>query len=144
GARDLARHPRRLVAGVARRLRHERLDAPPHARGRPRTRGEDARPRRELPHAGLRPGYAGDRAGAHPHPPHARSEALTGRPMHPETHLILHGVRAAELRTEAGSCRPAGVPRRPGPLRTRVGWTLVEVGLRLAAVRGTAAVAAAS
>ncbi|NEC31248.1 hypothetical protein G3I20_32770 [Streptomyces sp. SID8111] len=66
--------------------------------------------------------------------------------MHPETHLILHGVRAAELRAEAGSCCPAGgpVPRRPGPLRTRVGWTLVEVGLRLAAVRGTAAVAAAS
>ncbi|NEA85212.1 hypothetical protein G3I38_26180 [Streptomyces sp. SID7958] len=64
--------------------------------------------------------------------------------MHPETHLILHGVRAAELRAEAGSCRPAGAPRRPGPLRTRVGWTLVEVGLRLAAVRGTAAVAAAS
>ncbi|MBM7086998.1 hypothetical protein G3I31_16645 [Streptomyces sp. SID9913] len=64
--------------------------------------------------------------------------------MHPETHLILHGVRAAELRAEASGCRPVDVPRRPGPLRTRIGWTLVEVGLRLAAVRGTAAVAAAS
>lgn len=64
--------------------------------------------------------------------------------MHPETHLMLHGVRAAELRAEARGCRPVDVPRRPGPLRTRIGWTLVEVGLRLAAARGTAVGAAAA
>ncbi|CAL9541740.1 hypothetical protein [Streptomyces sp. enrichment culture] len=64
--------------------------------------------------------------------------------MHPDIHLVLHGMRAAELRAEAGGRRPPDVPRRPGPLRTRVGWTLVEVGLRLATVRGTAAPAAVS
>lgn len=62
--------------------------------------------------------------------------------MHPETHLFLHGVRAAELRAEAEGCPPADAPRRPGPLRTRVGWTLVEVGLRLAVARGAAVGAA--
>jgi hypothetical protein len=53
--------------------------------------------------------------------------------MHPDTHLTLHHARAAELRAEAGP-RPA---RRPD-LRTRLGWTLVEVGLRLAARPGAA------
>lgn len=43
--------------------------------------------------------------------------------MHPDIHLTLHHARAAELRAEAGP-RPA---RRPD-LRTRLGWTLVEVG----------------
>ncbi|MET9394796.1 hypothetical protein ABZY20_31050 [Streptomyces sp. NPDC006624] len=47
--------------------------------------------------------------------------------MHPDIHLALHHARAAELRAEAAP-RPAP---RPG-LRTRLGWTLVEVGLRLA------------
>ncbi|CAL9468808.1 MULTISPECIES: hypothetical protein [Streptomyces] len=47
--------------------------------------------------------------------------------MHPDIHLALHHARAADLRAEAGS-RPA---RRPD-LRTRLGWTLVEVGLKLA------------
>ncbi|MER7108189.1 hypothetical protein [Streptomyces sp. NPDC000229] len=48
--------------------------------------------------------------------------------MHPHIHLHLHELRAAELRDRA--------PRRSAtrrPLRTQLGWTLVEVGLRLAA-----------
>ncbi|MGW4349747.1 hypothetical protein ACWEL8_32365 [Streptomyces sp. NPDC004690] len=52
--------------------------------------------------------------------------------MHPECHLILHHARAAELRAEAGARRPAAAAGRPGELRARLGWTLVEIGLRLA------------
>ncbi|MCX5524901.1 hypothetical protein OG342_18845 [Streptomyces bobili] len=65
--------------------------------------------------------------------------------MHPQTHLALHHVRAAELRAEADAYRLAAaarVPRRsrdPRDLRTRLGWTLVEVGLRLATPPRTAA-----
>ncbi|BCL20781.1 hypothetical protein ACPCBX_30750 [Streptomyces tuirus] len=47
--------------------------------------------------------------------------------MHPDIHLALHHARATELRAETEP-RPA-----PGPnLRTRLGWTLIEVGLKLA------------
>ncbi|WP_369236073.1 hypothetical protein AB5J56_27625 [Streptomyces sp. R21] len=53
--------------------------------------------------------------------------------MHSETHLQLHHVRAAELRAQADAHRLATEAKRPGELRTRLGWTLVEVGLRLAA-----------
>jgi len=53
--------------------------------------------------------------------------------MHPETHLALHHLRAADLRAEADAHRLAVEARRPYAIRTRVGWTLVEVGLRLAA-----------
>ncbi|WP_329416368.1 hypothetical protein OG802_32535 [Streptomyces sp. NBC_00704] len=59
--------------------------------------------------------------------------------MHPETHLALHHVRAAALRAEADAHRLAAAARRAdalrtsGAVRTRLGWTLVEVGLRLAA-----------
>ncbi|MFC5955871.1 hypothetical protein ACFP51_15715 [Streptomyces pratens] len=56
--------------------------------------------------------------------------------MHPETRLALHRIRAAELRAEADAYRLAAAARparHPRPLRTRLGWTLVEVGLRLAA-----------
>ncbi|MFE4966528.1 hypothetical protein [Streptomyces sp. NPDC056660] len=53
--------------------------------------------------------------------------------MHPETHLTLHHTRTAELRAEADAYRLAVPARPPRALRTRVGWTLVEVGLRLAA-----------
>lgn len=53
--------------------------------------------------------------------------------MHPETHLALHHTRAAELRAEAAGYSLAAVAKRPRDLRTRLGWTLVEVGLRLAA-----------
>ncbi|MER5217465.1 hypothetical protein ABT063_44845 [Streptomyces sp. NPDC002838] len=58
--------------------------------------------------------------------------------MHPETHLALHHTRAAELRAEADAYRLAAVARRPRELRTRLGWTLVEVGLRLATAPRTA------
>ncbi|MFC5801575.1 hypothetical protein [Streptomyces formicae] len=55
--------------------------------------------------------------------------------MHPDIHLRLHELRAAELHREA-----ATVPRlrRAAPrraLRDQLGWTLVEVGLRLVAER---------
>lgn len=53
--------------------------------------------------------------------------------MHPETHLALHQFRAADLRAEADAHRLAARARPPHALRTRLGWTLVEVGLRLAA-----------
>jgi hypothetical protein len=46
--------------------------------------------------------------------------------MHPDLHLHLHALRAAELRQEAATGRP---PRRE--LRTQLGWTLVTLGLRL-------------
>lgn len=46
--------------------------------------------------------------------------------MHAHIHLRLHTDRAAELRDEAGTFR---IPRPR--LRTRVGWAMVEVGLRL-------------
>ncbi|PAZ13316.1 hypothetical protein CLM62_25830 [Streptomyces sp. SA15] len=59
--------------------------------------------------------------------------------MHPETHLALHHTRAAELRAEADAYRLATATRRPRDLRIRLGWTLVEVGLRLAATPKTAA-----
>ncbi|MFI0967196.1 hypothetical protein ACH4S8_38290 [Streptomyces sp. NPDC021080] len=52
--------------------------------------------------------------------------------MHPETRLQLQHVRAADLRAEADAYRIAAETKSPGRLRARVGWTLVEVGLRLA------------
>ncbi|UIX33757.1 hypothetical protein [Streptomyces sp. GQFP] len=52
-----------------------------------------------------------------------------------EPYLALHHLRAADLRAEADAHRLAATAKRPTPdLRTRVGWTLVEVGLRLASV----------
>ncbi|MFF0274692.1 MULTISPECIES: hypothetical protein [unclassified Streptomyces] len=52
--------------------------------------------------------------------------------MHPDIHLQLHRLHAAELRNEA-----AAAPRAPGRppgrlLRVQLGWRLVELGLRLA------------
>ncbi|MGW4274477.1 hypothetical protein ACWEGQ_19420 [Streptomyces seoulensis] len=52
--------------------------------------------------------------------------------MHPESHLILHHARAAELHAATRARRQAADAGRPGELRARLGWTLVEVGLRLA------------
>ncbi|UZI30939.1 hypothetical protein [Streptomyces sp. VB1] len=46
--------------------------------------------------------------------------------MHADVHHLLHTTRAAELHHTATAFR---LPRTS--LRTRVGWTLVEVGLRL-------------
>ncbi|MBQ0983698.1 hypothetical protein KBZ10_04000 [Streptomyces sp. F63] len=75
--------------------------------------------------------------------------------MHYDIHLRLHEIRATELRRDAGTLLPLTEPppgprlrsgaasgpgvlaglRTPLPLRLRlrlhVGWTLVEVGLRL-------------
>lgn len=59
--------------------------------------------------------------------------------MCPETHLTLHHTRTAELLAEAGAHRLAAEARRPRYLRTRLGWTLVELGLRLASTSRTAA-----
>lgn len=56
--------------------------------------------------------------------------------MHPDPHmhLFLHHTRAGELRAEADTHhRPRTTGRPSRGLRTRVGWTLVEVGLKLAA-----------
>ncbi|MFD0207800.1 hypothetical protein ACFVH9_01290 [Streptomyces hirsutus] len=58
--------------------------------------------------------------------------------MHIEIHLALHRIRVAELRAEADEHRLAAAARRPQRLRTRLGWVLVEVGLRLAAAPRTA------
>ncbi|MGW4030381.1 hypothetical protein ACWEFL_13825 [Streptomyces sp. NPDC004838] len=54
---------------------------------------------------------------------------------HPEILLRLHAERSRRLRAEADAARLARSVRAPSPprpeLRTRLGWTLVEVGLRL-------------
>ncbi|MGF0176138.1 hypothetical protein ACQF36_38525 [Streptomyces sp. Marseille-Q5077] len=50
----------------------------------------------------------------------------------PETHLSLHHLRAVDLHAQADAHRLAAQARQPRHLRTRVGWTLVEIGLRLA------------
>ncbi|MFF1305296.1 hypothetical protein [Streptomyces sp. NPDC058307] len=55
--------------------------------------------------------------------------------MHPETHLAVHHLRAADLRAEPDAHRLAAQAKRPYDIRTRLGWTLVEVGLRLASPR---------
>jgi hypothetical protein len=55
--------------------------------------------------------------------------------MHPDTHLAQHNLRAADLRAEAAAHRLAAQAKRPYAIRTRLGWTLVEVGLRLASPR---------
>ncbi|MDT0462408.1 hypothetical protein [Streptomyces gibsoniae] len=53
--------------------------------------------------------------------------------MHSEIHLALHRVRAAELQAQAHAHGRALGARPPRDLRVRLGWTLVEVGLRLVA-----------
>ncbi|MFJ8859439.1 hypothetical protein ACIRD8_13475 [Streptomyces sp. NPDC102451] len=50
--------------------------------------------------------------------------------MHSDVHHLLHTYRAAELHDAAAEFRPV----RPG-LRHRMGWTMVELGLRLAQSR---------
>ncbi|MFG2945470.1 hypothetical protein [Streptomyces adustus] len=50
--------------------------------------------------------------------------------MHLETQLAAH--HATDLRDRAEAHRLATQARRPAELRIRLGWTLVEVGLRLA------------
>jgi hypothetical protein len=51
--------------------------------------------------------------------------------MYNETLLAQH--RTADLRAQADAHRLATEAKPPRELRTRLGWTLVEVGLRLAA-----------
>ncbi|MCC8478162.1 hypothetical protein C6W96_12460 [Streptomyces sp. CS149] len=46
--------------------------------------------------------------------------------MHADIHHLLHTIESTELHSRAAEFR---LPR--AGLRTRVGWTLVEVGLRL-------------
>jgi hypothetical protein len=60
--------------------------------------------------------------------------------MHPEIHLVLHRVRAAELEHHAAAHRRAAAVRRTPDLRIRLGWTLVAVGLRLVTAPRAAAV----
>ncbi|MFF2330708.1 MULTISPECIES: hypothetical protein [unclassified Streptomyces] len=56
--------------------------------------------------------------------------------MNAETHLWLHDIHSAELRGQAAEFSLA--PRVPRTdLRTRLGWTMVEVGLRLIPNRPT-------
>jgi hypothetical protein len=52
--------------------------------------------------------------------------------MHPETHLALHHLRAAELQALAEAHRLATAAVTRQDIRTRLGWTLVALGLRLA------------
>ncbi|MFF8829837.1 hypothetical protein [Streptomyces sp. NPDC015131] len=55
---------------------------------------------------------------------------------HPDIHLLLHAARAAGLPSRAPHpTTPGRLASRVhrGPLRTRLGWTLVEFGLRLVA-----------
>ncbi|MBT2395606.1 hypothetical protein J7E89_06405 [Streptomyces sp. ISL-100] len=55
--------------------------------------------------------------------------------MHPDTHLRLHHQRATELHAQATEYARALRPdsrRALRALRTRLGWTMVELGLRLA------------
>jgi hypothetical protein len=59
--------------------------------------------------------------------------------MYLETHLALNHARAAELRAEADAYRLAAAARHPLALRARLGWTLMEIGLRLAATPKVAA-----
>ncbi|MFD5870432.1 hypothetical protein [Streptomyces sp. NPDC060322] len=47
--------------------------------------------------------------------------------MHSDIHFLLHTYRAAELHDEATALRPT----RPG-IRHRMGWTMIELGLKLA------------
>ncbi|MFD7066772.1 hypothetical protein ACFV97_05970 [Streptomyces sp. NPDC059913] len=50
--------------------------------------------------------------------------------MHSDTHLLLHHLRTAESHCHNPEFTlPAPAPR-PG-LRTRLGWALVELGLRV-------------
>ncbi|MGW3356577.1 hypothetical protein ACWDFL_14315 [Streptomyces bungoensis] len=56
--------------------------------------------------------------------------------MHIETQLAQH--RVTGLRSRADAHRLATEAKPPVELRTRVGWTLVELGLRLASAPGPA------
>ncbi|MEU9996836.1 hypothetical protein [Streptomyces sp. NPDC050848] len=50
--------------------------------------------------------------------------------MHADVHLLLHDLRAAELHRAAADTQAHPLPHTP--VRTQLGWALVELGLRLA------------
>ncbi|MGW1651300.1 hypothetical protein [Streptomyces atratus] len=50
--------------------------------------------------------------------------------MHCDTHLLLHSLRSAELRGHATEFGLAPAASHTG-LRTRLGWVLIELGLRI-------------
>ncbi|MFF1644715.1 hypothetical protein [Streptomyces sp. NPDC058240] len=50
--------------------------------------------------------------------------------MHSDTHLLLHRLRSAELLRQATEFGLAPTASRGG-LRTRLGWALVDLGLRV-------------
>ncbi|MER5361079.1 hypothetical protein [Streptomyces sp. NPDC002785] len=50
--------------------------------------------------------------------------------MHPAMYLLLHRARSTELRQRAAEFCLAPTASRTG-LRTRLGWFLVELGLRI-------------
>ncbi|MFI8517259.1 hypothetical protein ACIGEZ_05445 [Streptomyces sp. NPDC085481] len=49
--------------------------------------------------------------------------------MHPDIHLTLHHLTAAELRQTAATTAPST------PVRVQLGWRLVEFGLKLTTPR---------
>lgn len=55
--------------------------------------------------------------------------------QHPEIRRALVHARTADLRAQADEHRLAAELSRPYDLRTRLGWALVEMGLRLATPR---------
>ncbi|MFD3516694.1 hypothetical protein [Streptomyces sp. NPDC058657] len=63
--------------------------------------------------------------------------------MHPETFRRLHAARSTDLRREAATHALAHAPSRPrssrGTARAQLGWTLVELGLRLVRTAGPGA-----
>ncbi|MEU6169271.1 hypothetical protein [Streptomyces tanashiensis] len=62
--------------------------------------------------------------------------------MHADIHLQLHALTASELRHEAAAVRPPAAAPAPA-LRARLGWRLVELGLRMVAPADSPAVLAA-
>lgn len=50
----------------------------------------------------------------------------------PRTQLALSHLRISDLQAEAAAHRLAAQAKPARELRTRIGWTLVEIGLRLA------------
>ncbi|THA30833.1 hypothetical protein E6R18_18765 [Streptomyces sp. A1277] len=51
--------------------------------------------------------------------------------MHPETHLAMYRVHNAELRRHTETLRLARRAARRQALRSRLGWTMIGLGLRL-------------
>ncbi|MFI8768475.1 hypothetical protein ACIGN6_26715 [Streptomyces sp. NPDC053792] len=52
--------------------------------------------------------------------------------MHADIHLQLHALTAEELRHQAAAVRPHSPATPAVPVRIRLGWRLVEFGLKLA------------